>query len=108
MLDPNARSRSSAVARPFLAADPFGSPRSQTLFTMSKTPAQVSPDRHHPEGQRRISLNDLCRELREARRLLAKRHSQTRDLLKTLAQQLVEANGIEPMTSCLQSTRSPN
>jgi hypothetical protein len=24
-------------------ADPFGSPRSQTLFTMSKTPARISP-----------------------------------------------------------------
>ena len=56
-----------AVARPFRPADPFGSPRSQTLFTMSKTPARALPG--PPSFRRKTTnlVNDLCRELREAR-----------------------------------------
>jgi hypothetical protein len=35
-------------------------------------------------------------------------HGLSKDRLETIARPLVEPDGIEPTTSCLQSTRSPN
>ena len=67
------------------------------VFTLSMIPLQ-SPRQEEPEAHvsvLRFLLTDLCRNIRSQPQGLDTRR-------------LVEADGIEPTTSCLQSRRSPN
>ena len=86
-----------------LAQPPRGASDRQPLFTMSNISARPEGrqsngqsrcySREAPLGVRKVSVRRMFHHARAALRR---------------AWEVVELNGIEPMTSCLQSTRSPN
>ena len=93
-----------------------GPPRSRThfLFTLSNsTPAPEGTGLRQPDQARRqtgtfpiVAAQQRCRLHR--RRSLSPRKRGCRSCRSLAAASVVEVNGIEPMTSCLQSRRSPN
>ena len=107
---------------PLLALDPrrnskgstYGVPPHKTAAHRGKTPTPKRPHMKTLLGYTQalrpepIRLGHMTNSLFTLQTTHARRVAPDRDLLDLLQTPVVEVNGIEPMTSCLQSRRSPN
>ena len=84
-------------------------PGSTVHFTSSHVQDPLPPEDESPAARPRVVRRDVDHG-RETQDRFSRRRTKTQSppVPKDQRDQLVEANGIEPMTSCLQSTRSPN
>ena len=83
-------------------------PGSTVHFTSSHVQDPHPPEDERPAARPRVVKRGVDHGRETGNRFSRRRTKTSAPVPKDQNAQLVEANGIEPMTSCLQSTRSPN